>query len=91
MMDDRLTAMIVRSTIELGHSLGLKVVAEGVEDEAAFRFLRQQGCEQAQGYFMSPALSAEKLEEWLHSSRFGTKKTDMGATLRISPIKAANG
>lgn len=91
MMDDRLTAMIVRSTIELGHSLGLKVVAEGVEDEAAFRFLRQQGCEQAQGYFMSPALSPAKLEEWLQTSRFGTKKTDVGATLRISPVKAANG
>jgi EAL domain-containing protein (putative c-di-GMP-specific phosphodiesterase class I) len=70
MTEDATTSAIVRSTIELGHSLGLKVVAEGVEDEAGFRFLRQLGCDQAQGYFMSPPLPARELETWLRESKW---------------------
>ena len=71
-MSDETTATIVRSTIDLGHSLGLKVVAEGVEDEADLRTLRLFGCDQAQGYFMSRPLPAKELEEWLHHSPWGT-------------------
>jgi EAL domain-containing protein (putative c-di-GMP-specific phosphodiesterase class I) len=46
-------ALLVRSTIELAHQLGLKVVAEGIEDEANLVFLRAHGCDYAQGYFIS--------------------------------------
>ena len=46
-------AIIVRSTIDLAHNLGLKVVAEGVEDEAVMRILTEYGCDAAQGYFFS--------------------------------------
>lgn len=46
-------AVLVRSTIELGHQLGLKVVAEGVEDEACLAFLREAGCDLVQGYLIS--------------------------------------
>jgi diguanylate cyclase (GGDEF)-like protein len=48
---------IVTSTIELGHSMGLKVVAEGVEDPAAWNLLRRLGCDFAQGYLISPPLA----------------------------------
>jgi len=72
MSTDPTTLTIVRSTIELGHNLGLKVVAEGVEDEASMQLLRQQGCDQAQGYFMSKPLSAARLEVWLRTSRWGS-------------------
>ena len=48
---------IVTSTIELGHSMGLKVVAEGVEDAAAWNLLRRLGCDFAQGYLISPPLA----------------------------------
>ncbi|MBL8269209.1 putative bifunctional diguanylate cyclase/phosphodiesterase [Steroidobacter sp.] len=75
-MSDPTTATIVRSTIDLGHSLGLQVVAEGVEDENDLRTLRQFGCDQAQGYFMSRPLPARELEEWLRHSSWncvGTK------------------
>jgi diguanylate cyclase (GGDEF)-like protein len=51
-------ATIVSSTIELGHSMGLKVVAEGVEDPAAWNLLRRLGCDFAQGYLISPPLAA---------------------------------
>ncbi|TME34982.1 MAG: EAL domain-containing protein, partial [Chloroflexi bacterium] len=56
---------IVRSTIELGHSLGLRVVAEGVEDEATFRLLAELGCDQAQGYVFARPLPAGELLSWV--------------------------
>jgi len=51
-------ATIVTSTIELGHSMGLKVVAEGVENAEAWNLLRQLGCDLAQGYLISPPMPA---------------------------------
>ena len=47
--------VIVRSTVDLGHNLGLQVVAEGVEDRAVLDRLRDFGCDVAQGYGISPA------------------------------------
>jgi EAL domain-containing protein (putative c-di-GMP-specific phosphodiesterase class I) len=57
--------VIVRSTIELAHNLGLNVVAEGVENADAYRMLQKFGCDAAQGYFLSPPLKASRLEKWL--------------------------
>ena len=51
------TATIVTSTIELGHSMGLEVVAEGVEEPEAWNLLRQLGCDFAQGYLISRPLA----------------------------------
>jgi EAL domain-containing protein (putative c-di-GMP-specific phosphodiesterase class I) len=62
------SSTIVRSTIELGHSLGMKVVAEGVEDVEGWNLLRSLGCDDAQGYYMSPPLPADRLVEWMHSN-----------------------
>jgi diguanylate cyclase len=50
---------IVSSTIELGHSLGLRVVAEGVEEAESWNLLRRLGCDFAQGYLISPPLGAD--------------------------------
>ncbi|MBV9496322.1 MAG: EAL domain-containing protein [Acidobacteria bacterium] len=63
--------MIVRSTIELGHNMGLVVIAEGVETQESWGILKRLGCDMAQGYFMSPPLPAAKFEEWFGSSRWG--------------------
>jgi EAL domain-containing protein (putative c-di-GMP-specific phosphodiesterase class I) len=60
-------AVIVRSTIDLGHNLGLKVVAEGVEDQEAWDRLKALGCDAAQGYHMSKPLPAEKFLQWYDS------------------------
>jgi diguanylate cyclase (GGDEF)-like protein len=56
---DASDAAIVRSTIDLAHNLGLRVVAEGVESEDAWRHLEALGCDYAQGYFLSRPLPAE--------------------------------
>lgn len=52
---------LVRSTIELGHTLGLRVVAEGIEDEATLDLLRQLQCDFAQGYFISRPVPADQV------------------------------
>ena len=59
---------IVRSTIDLGHNLGLKVVAEGVEDLAAWNMLRSLGCDDAQGFFMSKPLPPRALVAWMRAN-----------------------
>ncbi len=64
-------AAIVQPTIALGHNLHIKVVAEGVEDDAACQMLRTLGCDYAQGYFISPPLPAEQLQEWFRTSPWG--------------------
>jgi diguanylate cyclase (GGDEF)-like protein len=69
MTQDRDDEVIVRSTIDLGHNMGLKVVAEGVETEEILSRLRDWNCDMAQGYLLSRPLPAGKLEEWLVSWR----------------------
>jgi EAL domain-containing protein (putative c-di-GMP-specific phosphodiesterase class I)/GGDEF domain-containing protein len=56
---------LVQTIIELAHHFKLEVVAEGVENRATFDALAQMGCHQAQGYLFSPALSLQRLKEWL--------------------------
>jgi EAL domain-containing protein (putative c-di-GMP-specific phosphodiesterase class I) len=57
--------VIVKAIINLGHSLGLKVIAEGVETEGQLARLRRLGCDEVQGNLISPPISAEALEERL--------------------------
>jgi diguanylate cyclase (GGDEF)-like protein len=65
MVSDEEISTIVRSTIDLGHNLGLQVVAEGVEDAAVWDMLRTLGCDDAQGYFMSRPLEPVALANWI--------------------------
>lgn len=58
-------AAIARAVIQLGHSLDLRVTAEGVETAEQLRFLRDHGCDEVQGYLFSRPLSAEKIAELL--------------------------
>nr|WP_304664775.1 EAL domain-containing protein [Stutzerimonas zhaodongensis] len=58
-------AVIVRSTIDMSHALGLKVVAEGVEHGETRDLLRGWGCDTLQGYFFSRPLPADAFETWL--------------------------
>ncbi|MFC7244495.1 putative bifunctional diguanylate cyclase/phosphodiesterase [Catellatospora aurea] len=65
MADDPDDLVIVRSIIELAGALGLRVVAEGVEDERAWRLLQSAGCEVAQGWFYARPLPPDELADWL--------------------------
>jgi len=61
-------AVIVRSTIDLAHNLGLKVTAEGVVTQGVWDILEILGCDSSQGYFMGRPMPLEKLEPWLQES-----------------------
>ncbi len=61
---------IVKSTVDLAHNLGLSVVAEGVEDEAALMILRRHNVEYAQGYFIARPMSADDFIEWIDTSEY---------------------
>ena len=65
MADDARAAALVSSTIDLAHALGLRMVAEGVEDQTAYTELARLGCDQAQGYYMSYPLPPDELALWL--------------------------
>lgn len=58
---------IVRSIVELGHHLGYKVTAEGVDKDETLRFLAQVGCDHAQGFLIARALPAESVERMIDS------------------------
>jgi diguanylate cyclase len=64
MLADRDDAILVRSSIDLGHNLGMSVVAEGVEDEDTLGVLRELGCDVVQGYHLGRPMAAEALTDW---------------------------
>ena len=59
---------IAKTTISIGHNMGLKVIAEGVETEEQLEYLKSIGCDEAQGYLISTALPREDLFKFLASS-----------------------
>jgi diguanylate cyclase (GGDEF)-like protein len=66
---------IVRAVIGLGHDLGLRVVAEGVEDEPSWRLLREMECDLVQGYFLAKPMPATLMTGWLseHFAAYATR------------------
>ena len=68
MCTDVRDAAIVYATIELAHKLGIRVVAEGVEDEDTWAALGKLGCELVQGYVLSPPIPADELEQLLNTN-----------------------
>ncbi|WP_448626808.1 putative bifunctional diguanylate cyclase/phosphodiesterase [Geodermatophilus sp. URMC 64] len=74
-------SFIARSIIELAHNLGLRVVAEGVEDELTRNLLAEMGCDKLQGFLVSRPLPDERLESWL-LARTGVRSAAPGATHR---------
>jgi diguanylate cyclase len=68
--------LIVRSTIDLAHALGMEVTAEGVESPAALALLTVMGCEMVQGYLISPPLELQDFRKYDADFRFQTLETD---------------
>ncbi|HTS52826.1 MAG TPA: EAL domain-containing protein, partial [Burkholderiales bacterium] len=72
-------AAIVRSTIDLGHSLGLTVVAEGIEDAEVMGVLRKLGCDLGQGFGICRPLPPEQLVDWIARCEWQPKQPDPSA------------
>ncbi|MDQ3283051.1 MAG: EAL domain-containing protein [Acidobacteriota bacterium] len=70
--------VIVRSTIELGHNMGLVVIAEGVETAESMGVLKRLGCDMAQGYYMSAPLPVAKFTEFVTTSRWAAVTQSSG-------------
>lgn len=73
MSDDPRAVALVSSVISLAHSIGLLLVAEGVENGHAYRTLTRVGCDQAQGYYLAKPLPADRLEAWLAEQEQGVE------------------
>lgn len=71
-IEDKDDAMIVRSTIDLAHNLGLSTVAEGVENRETLQQLIDMGCDQAQGYLISRPLSPDDMMSYLDAGEWKT-------------------
>jgi diguanylate cyclase (GGDEF)-like protein len=74
-------SFIARSIVELAHNLGLRVVAEGVEDEVTRDLLAEMGCDKLQGFLVSRPLPEDRLESWL-LARTGVRSAAPGARHR---------
>ncbi len=70
----------MRAAVDLGHTHGLVVVAEGVEDEPTRRLLVDDGCDVIQGYLVSRPLPPEAFDRWLEQHPDPTGPTRAGAT-----------
>ena len=64
MEHDANDAKIVRSTVDLGHNMGLRVVAEGIETRQVWNLLSEMGCDSGQGYYMSRPIPADEFSSW---------------------------
>lgn len=93
MTENENDAVIVRSTIDLAHNLGLKVVAEGVESEQHVALLRGLGCDVGQGFFISKPIPADEMTRWLANSPYAPENKGVsagaGLAIKASTIKAS--
>ena len=87
MVEDTRAGALVASIIDLAHSLGLRIVAEGVETDAAYAELKRLGCDQAQGFLISRPVPARALEHWLSNRLAGAAPTSVPP--RLVSVRAA--
>jgi EAL domain-containing protein (putative c-di-GMP-specific phosphodiesterase class I) len=73
---DESDKIIVHSTLELAHNLGLSVVAEGIEDEPTLLWLKSLGCELAQGFFISKPLPVDILNLWMENTSYNINRIE---------------
>ena len=92
------SAIVIRSIVNMAKELGLHTLAEGVETEAQFEFLREIGCEKVQGYLFSPPMPLDKAIAYCHGEtaqvkveplRLGSYYTEIGAinVLSSAPLE----
>jgi EAL domain-containing protein (putative c-di-GMP-specific phosphodiesterase class I) len=82
MESDKDSAVIVRAIIDLGHNLGLRVVAEGVETVEAKEMLSEFDCDEAQGYYFSRPVSAADITRFVRKAK--TTSAKHGLIMNVS-------
>jgi diguanylate cyclase (GGDEF)-like protein len=88
MLTDQQDAVIVKSIIDLGHNLGLEVVAEGAETPGELKALREMGADRVQGYVISKPIPAEDFTRWLR--RLDGRPEDPSVPVKpVRPAEAA--
>lgn len=84
------SAVLVKSAVDLGHNLGMHVVAEGVEDAATQDMLTALGCDELQGYFISRPTSSANFESWLEKQPDRVRSEIGGVGLvTVAPLSGA--
>jgi EAL domain-containing protein (putative c-di-GMP-specific phosphodiesterase class I) len=73
MLSDKNDEAIVKSTIDLAHNMSLKVIAEGIEDQATYDRLKNMGCDMGQGFFMGRPVASDDFAKWMLNSPWGIK------------------
>jgi diguanylate cyclase (GGDEF)-like protein len=93
MLQDESDLIIVRSTINLGHDLGLRIIAEGVEDAQTLDRLALLGCDLAQGFHVSRPMAADVFTDWLKDTEPDLSKWARNGAVLLDPPdpRAANG
>jgi len=76
-------AAIIQAIVTLGHGLGMRIVAEGVEDQATLDLVERLGCDAVQGHHVSPPLAATDVLDWLHGAAW--EPGHAGAPANIPP------
>jgi len=89
-LDDEADATIVRTIVDMAHTLGFTVIAEGVELDTQAAFLRTLGCEQAQGFLFARPMPAEEFSA-LIAGRVATAGVRRRMGLRARPRKSGSG
>ncbi len=72
-------AIILQYIVSLGHALGLSVTAEGVEHSEQVEFLKTLGCDELQGYFYAPPLSAREIDERISLDAWSAAPAESGS------------
>ena len=91
MLQDPGDAAIVRAVVNLGHSLGMQVVGEGIESAAQAHWLRLQGCDRGQGYWFGEPMAAGRATAWLRTRPTAPRAGILGRELARLPAAIASG
>jgi hypothetical protein len=96
MESDRDNAVIVRSIVDLGHNLGLKVVAEGAETRKSAEMLQTFHCDEAQGYYFCPPVAGPRVNEFFaaqcsplkqpNSQAWGASENNLDNLSLVAPL-----
>lgn len=86
---DPRTGQIIKSTTDLAHSLGLRMLVEGVEDAVTLQRLREFGVDEAQGYHHAPPMAADDVLPWLHRTEFARSTNSSGGEVPAAAVDPA--